>query len=30
MDYFVEDAIVVLDNVKRNPYGIKDSFHEVD
>lgn len=30
MDYYVNDAIDVLDNVKRNPYGIKDSFHEVD
>ena len=30
MDYYVKDAIDVLDNVNRNPYGIKDSFHEVN
>ena len=30
MDYYVKDVIDVLDNVNRNPYGIKDSFHEVN
>jgi hypothetical protein len=27
MNYYVEDAIDVLKNVKNNPYGIKDTPH---
>ena len=29
MDYDIEDALVVLKNLKNNPYGIKDSHHSV-
>ena len=28
MDYYVEEVVDALNNVKSNPYGIKDSFHE--
>lgn len=27
MDYFVEDAVETLKNIKSNPYGIKDTYH---
>lgn len=30
MDYYVEDTSNVLENVKHNPYGIKDSGHALD
>ena len=27
MDYYVEEAIDILKNVRDNPYGIKDTYH---
>ena len=27
MDYYVEDTIDLLKNVKNNPYGIKNRYH---
>lgn len=30
MEYFVEDTINVLKNIKENPYGIKDTYHALE
>ncbi|MEE0935174.1 MAG: DUF4258 domain-containing protein [Methanobrevibacter sp.] len=30
MEYYVEDTIDVLKNIKTNPYGIKDSYHALE
>ena len=30
MDYYVEDAMDVIKNLKNNPYGVKDSYHSID
>ena len=30
MDYYVEDTINTLNNVKNNPYGIKDGYHALE
>ena len=27
MDYYVEDTIDTLKNIKNNPYGINDKYH---
>ena len=29
MDYFVEDAVNVIQNLRNNPYGIKDGDHSI-
>ena len=30
MNYYVEDVINILKNVKNNPYGIKDTYHTIE
>ena len=30
MDYYVEDTIDLLKNVKNNPYGIKNRYHALE